>query len=264
MIATSIRTEMVLHRGLGVGYSQIIKQFVSTIFSCPEHHIEVHHIIHDGIMWPVARLHFSRPAQYRTNNRIEECGKRIGRSQDYVLVFLRMIHLVALAIRAEHQETDIVVVARTIGDAFQRFRISFGSLAHSLILGILIVHPEDAWPETITPLFRCSLAAIPSLLLIPLQDIARFHRIIERTILLLQLSQGTLHLLVAVLQLLINIECRNLSSSLYLLRHAYLRYGNSSHTKKYSSYFHRLCFISNTNRTRRILKIKVEKLTINI
>ena len=230
MIATAIRAEMILHRSLGMGYCQVIKQFVSSVFGCPEHHIEVHHIIHDGIVRPVAGLYLSRPAQYRAHDRIEECGKRIGRSQDYVLVFLRMIHLVAFAIRAEHQETDVVVVARTIGDAFQRFRISFGSLAHSLIPGILIVHPEDAWPEAITPLFRCSLSAVPSLLLIALQNIARFHRIIVRTILLLQLSQSTLHLLMAVLQLLINIKRRNLRSRLHLLRHAYLRYGNSSHT----------------------------------
>ena len=110
-----------------------------------------------------------------------------------------MIHLIALPVGTEHQETDIVVVARAIGDAFQRFRVSFGSLAHSLIPGILIVHPKDTWPEAVTPLLRGNLAAVPSLLLIPLQDIARFHRIIVRAILLLQLSQSTLHLLVAVL-----------------------------------------------------------------
>ena len=79
-----------------------------------------------------------------------------------------MIHLVALPVGTEHQEADIVVVARAIGDAFQRFRISFGSLAHSLILCILIVHPEDSRPETVTPLLRGNLAAVPTLLLITL------------------------------------------------------------------------------------------------
>ena len=119
MIAAAIRTEMILHRGLGVSYSQIVKKFVSSVFGSPEHHIEVHHIIHNRIVRPVARLHFSRPTQYRTHDRIEERGKRFGGSQNHILVFLRMIHLIALPVGSEHQETDIVVVARAIGDAFQ-------------------------------------------------------------------------------------------------------------------------------------------------
>ena len=117
---------MVLHRGLGVGYCQIIKEPIASILCSPKHHVEIHHIVHDGVMGPVAWFYFSWPAQYGSYYRIEECGKRVGRSHDNILVLLRMVHLIAFAIRAEHQETDVVVVAWAIGDVPKAICVSFG------------------------------------------------------------------------------------------------------------------------------------------
>ena len=261
---------MILHRGLGMSYRQIIEEFVAPILGSPEHHIEVHHIVHDGIVRPVARLYLTRPTQYRTHDRIEEGGKRVGGSQDDILVVLGVIHLISLAIRAEHQETDVMVIAGAVGNASKGICITFGSRSNGVIMRNLVVHPQDARPESIAPLLRRCLTAVPSLLLVIFQDVARLHRIVVRTIFPLQLRQGTSHLLVTILQLLIDIKSSYILihlrlSSLFLLlfRRTSLHYRAISqqqgrHKKKYSSYFHRHCFIINTIEIGRILKLTVD------
>ena len=50
MIAAAIRAEVILHRGLGMSHRQIVEQFVATVLGSPEHHVEIHHIVHDGIV----------------------------------------------------------------------------------------------------------------------------------------------------------------------------------------------------------------------
>ena len=72
MIAAAIRAEVILHRGHGMSHRQIVEQFVASVLGSPEHHVEIHHIVHDGIVRPVAGFHLSRPAQYRTYDRIEK------------------------------------------------------------------------------------------------------------------------------------------------------------------------------------------------
>ena len=206
VIATAIGAEVVLHRGLGMSHRQVVEELVATVLCSPEYHIEVHHIVHNRIVGPVARLYLSWPTQDGSHDRIEERGERICRSQDDVLIILRMIHLISLAVRAEHQETDVVIITWTIGNISKTVRIAFGCRSNSVIAKELTVHPEDARPEAVTPLLGCCLTSVPSLLLIPLEDIARLRRVVERAILLFQLSQSSAHLLVAVLQLFIHIK----------------------------------------------------------
>ena len=206
VIATAIGAEMVLHRGLGMSHRQVVEELVATVLRCPEHHVKIHHIVHDGIVRPVARFHLSWPTQDGSHNWIEECGERISRSQDDILVILRMIHLISLAVRAEHQKADVVIITWAIGNVSKTVRIAFGCRSNGIIAKELIVHPENARPKAVTPLLSRSLTAVPSFLLIPLEDIARLYRVVERAILLFQFFQSSAHLLMAVLQLLIHIK----------------------------------------------------------
>lgn len=88
MIAAAVGSEMVEHRGLGMSHRQVVQQFVAPIPGCPEHHVEVHHVVHDGVVWPVVWLYLSRPAQQGANDGIEECGERVGRCKYHIPVFL--------------------------------------------------------------------------------------------------------------------------------------------------------------------------------
>ena len=89
--------------------SQIVEQFVASVLGSPEHHVEVHHIVHDGIVRPVVGFHLSRPTQYRTHDRIEKRSEGISRSENHIFIFLRVIYLISLAVGADIKKSILPI-----------------------------------------------------------------------------------------------------------------------------------------------------------
>ena len=219
MITAAVGAEMVLHRCLGVGHCQVVQQFVATVLCSPEHHIEVHHIVHYGVVGPVVGLDLSWPTQDSAHYRVEQRGKRVGRGKYYILILLRVVKLIALAIRAEHKETNVVVVARLVGYATKRLGISLGGTSYSLVARCLIGHPQYAGPKTVAPLLRLSRSTVPSLLLVAIEDVAWLHRKVVGAVLTSQLVKSTVHLCAAILQLAVDVQCLGVNGEWSAERH---------------------------------------------
>ena len=114
VIARAIGTEVVEHGSLGMCHGHVVEQSVATIGSRPEHHVEIDHVVHDGVVRPVVWLHLTGPAEDSTYEGIEQRCQRIGGGVDDVAVGGIVGNLVALAVGAEHQEAQVVVVGGTV------------------------------------------------------------------------------------------------------------------------------------------------------
>ena len=104
---------MVFHRGLGVRDGDVIEQRVATVTGSPEEQVQVHHVVHDGVV-TTEHLHVAGPAEDRADERAEECGERVGCVEQCLAVKSIMVQLIALAERAKDNESQVVVIDRPI------------------------------------------------------------------------------------------------------------------------------------------------------
>ena len=65
---------MVLHRGLGVHDRDVIEQRIATMAGSPEEQVEVHHVVHDGVV-TAEHLHVAGPAEHCADEGTEESGQ---------------------------------------------------------------------------------------------------------------------------------------------------------------------------------------------
>ena len=206
MIAGAVGTEMMLHRCLGMTHGKVVEQRVAAILRSPEHHVEVHHVVHDGVV-SAEHLHVAGPGEDGADHRVEECGERVGRSKDNLFVISIVCGLIAFTEGTEHQEADIMIEDRLIGDVSQSLRVAFGGLFDVLILRKAVVHPQDTGPESAAPLLSRCRPAVPAFLLVGSEDVTWLFTVVVGTIRLSQVLECTQDLRVAIVQLLVHVEC---------------------------------------------------------
>ena len=117
VIRCIVGTEMIFHRGIGVGHRHIIQLFIASVLCRPKQHLQVYHIVHYGVM-PTKHGYITGPRKHGTHLRIEQCRKGFGTAQDSLPIRFITCQAVAVPITAKHQESQIVVVCRLIGEIF--------------------------------------------------------------------------------------------------------------------------------------------------
>ena len=108
-----------MHRRLGMTHSDVVQVLSTTITGSPEKHLQVYHIVHDGIVRPSLFFDFTRPTQNGTYPGIEKFGQLVGRADNDIPVGRTRRDAHPVAETAMHQKAQIMVVRVTIGQISQ-------------------------------------------------------------------------------------------------------------------------------------------------
>ena len=95
-----------------------------------------------------------------------------------------------------------MVVGRHVCHICQRLGIAFGGRADFGVVGVAVVHPENAGPEARAPLLTDGGAAVPSLMCVACKDITRLLLIIVG----LEHFKCAVYLHAAIIELLLGVE----------------------------------------------------------
>ena len=144
---------------------------------------------------PSKHANIPGPRQQGAHLGVEQGGQRVCRRQKHSAIALAVSLFPSFQETANHDETQVVVVNRRIGQILQFLR-------ESTSLRTTAVHPQNARKETGAPfLGRLHVVQVP--MVCASTDVAGSHRIVNHRA---QLGQCAFHLTMAIGQLFLYIE----------------------------------------------------------
>lgn len=150
VIAREVGPEMVAEGRVGVRHRDTLQGVVPEEQARVVEVFEVHHVVDDHRVFPVAALAHEVPAADDARHGREPSGEDPRRGVDGFEVFLLAGDPVGVAETAVHLESQVVVRA-FLFEGIEFEGVFFGQFAECLVAGILIYIPERAGIESAAP-----------------------------------------------------------------------------------------------------------------
>ena len=97
---------MILHRIIGMSHRNFVECRITRCFGCPKQKFKVHHIIYNNRILPFISIMI--PGTNTTDHRVKTRGQRVCPLQQYLFIFIRLLHTVSVAITTIEHKTQIM------------------------------------------------------------------------------------------------------------------------------------------------------------